>query len=256
VSSGTGPDLNRASELLAQARRGLVFTGAGVSTESGIRDFRGPNGLWKQYDPYKTADIRYFMEDPTRYWTISLERWRTYKEAHPNPGHYALAAMEEAGHVAAVVTQNTDGLHAAAGSTVIELHGNGREVVCLDCGGREPRASVQARLETEMPPHCRLCGGTFIKPAVVFFGEALPPGALTEAYARAAAADLVLVVGSSLQVYPAADIPLQGVRAGAPLIIVNEERTPFDELAQVVIRGKSGEVLPELLEKAQQRAGA
>jgi NAD-dependent deacetylase len=246
-----------AAELLARSRRGIVFTGAGVSTESGIRDFRGPNGLWKQYDPYKTADIRYFMEDPARYWTIALERWRTYKEAHPNPGHYAIAAMEEAGHVGAVVTQNTDGLHAAAGSrTVIELHGNGREVVCLDCGGREPRGAVQARLETEMPPRCRLCGGTFIKPAVVFFGEALPQAALVEAYARAAAADLVLVVGSSLQVYPAADIPLEAMRAGAPMIIVNEEPTPFDELAQVVIRAKSGAVLPDLLEQAQQLAGA
>ena len=159
--------------------------------------------------------------------------------------------------MSAVVTQNTDGLHAAAGSrTVIELHGNGSQVVCLDCGGREPRVDVQARLETEMPPRCRLCSGTFIKPAVVFFGEALPAGALDDAYAHAATADLVLVVGSSLQVYPAADIPMEGVRAGAPLIIVNEERTPFDELAQVVIRAKSGEALPQLLEKAQQLAGA
>ena len=107
-----------------------------------------------------------------------------------------------------------------------------------------------------MPPRCRLCSGTFIKPAVVFFGEALPAGALADAYAHAATADLVLVVGSSLQVYPAADIPMEGVRAGAPLIIVNEERTPFDELAQVVIRAKSGEALPQLLEKAQQLAGA
>jgi NAD-dependent deacetylase len=249
--------IDSAARLLARARRGLVFTGAGVSTESGIRDFRGPNGLWKQYDPYKTADIRYFMEDPARYWTISRERWSTYKQAHPNAGHYALAAMEEAGHVAAVVTQNTDGLHAAAGSRcVVEIHGNGREVVCLDCGGREPRADVQARLESEMPPVCRLCRGTFIKPAVVFFGEALPKPALVEAYARAGEADLVLVVGSSLQVYPAADIPLAGKRAGAPLIIVNEEATPFDELAEVVIRGKSGEVLPSLLEQSRELAGA
>jgi NAD-dependent deacetylase len=249
--------IESAARLLAGSRRGLVFTGAGVSTESGIRDFRGPNGLWKQYDPYKTADIRHFMEDPARYWTIARERWTTYKQAHPNAGHYALAAMEEAGHVGAVVTQNTDGLHAAAGSRrVIELHGNGREVVCLDCGGREPRADVQARLETEMPPRCRLCAGTFIKPAVVFFGEALPQRALLEAYGRAGEADLVLVVGSSLQVYPAADIPLAGKRAGAPLVIVNEEPTPFDELADVVIRGKSGEVLPSLLEKAQELAGA
>ncbi len=245
--------IDHAAQLLASARRGLVFTGAGVSTESGIRDFRGPNGLWKQYDPYKTADIRYFMEDPARYWTIARERWSTYTQAHPNAGHYALAAMEEAGHVSSVVTQNTDGLHAAAGSRrVIEIHGNGREVVCLDCGAREPRADVQARLEAEMPPLCRLCNGTFIKPAVVFFGEALPQRALIEAYARAGEADLVLVVGSSLQVYPAADIPLAGKRAGAPMVIVNEEPTPFDELADVVIRGKSGEVLPILLEKGQQ----
>jgi NAD-dependent deacetylase len=251
-----GTDLEAAAQLLAAARRGVVFTGAGVSTESGIRDFRGPNGVWKDHDPYKTSSIQAFLDDPSLYWSISRERWESYRQARPNAGHYAVAAMEEAGHVAGVVTQNTDGLHLEAGSRrVIELHGSGRSVVCLDCGGREPRIDVQARLDRELPPKCRLCGGGFIKPGVVFFGEPLPAEAIQGAYDLAAAADLMLVAGSSLLVYPAADVPLAAVRAGAPLVIVNEEATPFDRAARLVIRGRTGEVLPRLLELAQAAGG-
>lgn len=240
--------IERAAELLSAARRGLALTGAGVSAESGIRTFRGEGGLWTQYDPVKTASIDYFMADPSAYWKVSRERGRTALAARPNPGHIALAALEKAGLLAAIVTQNTDGLHGDSGSRrVIELHGSGRSVECLDCGEREPRSEVQARLAFEMPPRCRACGGTFLKPTVVFFGEAMPQDAVREAFELAREADVMLVVGSSLVVYPAADIPVVAMRSGARLIVVNAEPTPLDDRAEVVIRGRSGEVLPEIV---------
>jgi len=241
--------LEHAAELIAAARKGVAFTGAGVSAESGIRTFRGEGGLWRQYDPFKVSSIDYFLEDPSAYWSVSKERYETYRQARPNPGHVALAAMEEAGILAAVVTQNTDGLHLQAGSTnVIELHGSGRTVACLDCGAREPREDVQARLEREMPPRCKTCGGIHMKPTVVFFGEAMPPVAVERAFDAARGCDLMLVIGSSLVVYPAAGVPVTAAEAGAPLVIVNAEPTPLDEMAAAVIRGRSGEVLPRLLE--------
>jgi len=243
--------IERAAELLAAARRGVAFTGAGVSAESGIRTFRGENGLWRQYDPFKVSSIDHFLQDPSAYWTVSKERYETYRAARPNPGHVALAAMEQAGIVRAVVTQNTDGLHREAGSTeVIELHGSGRSVACLDCGAREGRAEVQARLALEMPPRCRTCGGVHIKPAVVFFGEPLPAEAVERAFTLARECDLMLVVGSSLVVYPANGVPVAAVDAGAPLVIVNAEPTPLDGVATAVIQGPSGEVLPRLLQLA------
>jgi NAD-dependent deacetylase len=237
----------RAAELLFAARKGVALTGAGVSAESGIPTFRGSGGLWSQYDPVKVASIDNFLRDPSAYWTVSKERGPAVLAARPNPGHHALAGLEKAGHLVALVTQNTDGLHQDAGSRhVIELHGSGRTVQCLDCGARERRADVQARLAAEMPPRCRTCGGVFLKPTVVLFGEAMPIPAVEEAFALARAADVMLVVGSSLVVYPAAHVPMAAVEAGAALIVVNAEPTPIDRFAEVVIRGRSGEVLPEL----------
>ena len=242
--------IERAAQLLSSARSGLALTGAGVSAESGIPTFRGEGGLWTQYDPVKVASIDYFLKDPSAYWSVSKNRGRVALAARPNAGHFALAALEEAGHLAAVVTQNTDGLHIDAGSRrVIEIHGSSRAVQCLDCGSREPRSEVQARLDVEMPPRCKVCGGTFLKPTVVLFGEPMPPLAVQEAYSLARAADVMLVVGSSLVVYPAADIPLEAVRAGAKLIVINAEPTPFDRLAEVVIHGRSGEILPEVVSR-------
>lgn len=243
--------VREAGRLVAAAARGVAFTGAGVSAESGHRTYRGEDGLWKEYDPVKVASIDAFLLDPAAYWEVAKVRWQSYVTARPNPGHLALAAMEEAGHLAAVVTQNVDGLHTAAGSRqVIELHGNGTSVRCLDCGAAEPRADVQARLDGEMPPRCRRCGGAHIKPAAVFFGEPLPAAGIEAAYELARSCDLMLVVGSSLVVFPAAYIPRQAVHQGAPLVIVNAEPTPLDAQAAVVIRGRSGEVLPMVLEAA------
>jgi NAD-dependent deacetylase len=241
----------RAAELLAGARTAVALTGAGISAESGIPTFRGEGGLWNRYDPIRVASIDTFMADPGAYWAVARERGPAVLAAEPNPGHYALAGLERAGYLVAVVTQNTDGLHQDAGSErVIELHGSGRTVQCLDCGTREPRVDVQRRLEFQMPPRCRVCGGAFLKPTVVLFGEAMPAGAVAEAEALAARADVMLIVGSSLVVYPAAELPLVALRSGAPLIVVNAEPTPYDSLAEVVIHGRSGEVLPELAYRA------
>ena len=237
-----------AAELLSAARRGVAFTGAGASAESGIPTFRGAGGLWTKYDPVKVASIDNFMQDPTAYWMVSKERGGIALAARPNPGHLALVALEAAGVLVAIVTQNTDGLHQASGSRrVVEVHGSSRTVQCLDCGTRESRAVVQARLAVQMPPLCKSCGGLFLKPTVVLFGEPMPLPAMHEALALAQSADVMLVVGSSLVVHPAADIPLAAVRAGASLIIINTEPTPFDSLAEVVIHGRAGEVLPAIL---------
>ena len=238
--------IQHAAELLSSARRGLALTGAGVSAESGIPTFRGEGGLWTKYDPVKVASINYFMADPAAYWKVSKES--VALAARPNPAHEALARLESEGHISAVATQNTDGLHQDSGSKrVIELHGSGRTVECLECGHREPRAMVQQRLEVEMPPRCSSCNGTFLKPTVVLFGEPMPQTAVQEAFELARQADVMLVVGSSLVVFPAAEVPLIAVRAGAAMIVINAEPTPVDRLAEVVIQGRAGEVLPEIL---------
>lgn len=241
-------EIERAAALLAAAHHGVALTGAGVSAESGIPTFRGEGGLWTQYDPVKVASIESFLADPAAYWTVARERGRAALVAKPNPGHVALADLEAAGRLVGVVTQNTDGLHQAAGSKhVVELHGSGRTVECLTCGRLEPRADVQARLDTEMPPRCRHCGGSVLKPTVVLFGEPMPAVAVEQAFDLASAADVMLVAGSSLVVFPAAEVPLVALRSGAKLIVVNAEPTPIDRLVEVVIRGRSGEVLPEIV---------
>ncbi len=240
--------IQRAAELLARARHGVALTGAGISAESGIPTFRGEGGLWTQYDPVKVASIDTFLADPTAYWTVSRERGRVALAAKPNAGHLALAELEAAGRLVGVVTQNTDGLHQAAGTRhVVELHGSGRTVECLTCGHLEPRVDVQARLDSQMPPRCQSCAGRLLKPTVVFFGEPMPPAAVEQAFDLALAADVMLVVGSSLVVFPAAEVPLVAARAGATLVVVNAEPTPIDRLAEVVIHGRSGEVLPAIV---------
>jgi NAD-dependent deacetylase len=234
----------------------VVLTGAGISAESGIPTFRGEGGLWTQYDPVKVATIDNFMADPGAYWAVARERGPAVLAAKPNAGHLALTGLQKAGHIIAVITQNTDGLHQDAGAeNVIELHGSGRTVECLDCGTRESRADVQQRLVFQLPPRCRICGGAFLKPTAVFFGEPMPEGAVAEAQRLASEADVMLVVGSSLVVFPAAQIPLFAVNARAPLVIVNAEPTPLDRLAEVVIRGRAGEVLPELAYRVIRPAG-
>ena len=248
MTTATDAALAEAATLLGGARAAIAFTGAGISVESGIPHFRGEGGLWTMFDPYKVAHIDTFRKDPAQYWTYSLNHRRT--DAEPNPAHRALVELERLGHLQAVVTQNTDGLHQKAGSSqVIELHGSSHAVVCLDCDSRFARDQVDRMNREHCPPSCPACGGRFLKPTVVLFGEALPKLALHDAQSLARAADVVLVVGSSLRVYPAAGIPRLAREHGAELCIVNAEPTPFDDLAAVVVHGKAGEILPQVVRR-------
>jgi NAD-dependent deacetylase len=248
MTAAIDTSLEQAAALLQPARSAIAFTGAGISVESGIPHFRGEGGLWTRFDPYKVAHIDTFRKDPAQYWSYSLEHRRP--DAQPNPAHRALVDLERRGQVRAVVTQNTDGLHQKAGSgQVIELHGSSRSVVCLDCEARFARADIDRLNRVHCPPSCPSCGGQFLKPTVVLFGEALPEAALREAQALARAADIVLIVGSSLQVYPAAGIPRLARQHGAQLCIINAEPTPYDDVAAAVIHGKAGEVLPEIVRR-------
>lgn len=248
-----GP-IDLARRLVAAARRITAFTGAGISAESGIPTYRGAGGLWGEYDPAKFADIGFFREDPSYYWRFFRDvRYRIVAEARPNPGHLALVELERRGKLQAVITQNIDGLHQAAGNTrVYELHGNTRWIDCLDCGATYDFAAIYEQVQTELPPPCRACGGR-LKPRVVFFGEALPERALRAAMAAATSCDLLLVVGSTLQVHPAASLPPMAKQVGARVVIVNVGPTAMDELADAFLDGPAGVVLPRLLEPPDDR---
>ena len=238
-------ELERAAEVIRSARHGMAFTGAGISAESGIPHFRGPGGLWERYDPYQIASIEQFHADPSVYWSYSKNHRRI--GAQPNPAHLALTRLEQGEFIESVVTQNTDGLHQRAGSRrVIELHGSSATVECLGCSSRFPRTEIDRLNLERCPPSCPACASAYLKPTVVFFGEPLPVEALAGAQAAAVQADIVLVVGSSLVVYPAASLPRIALEHGARLLIVNAEETPYDALAEVTLKGKAGEILPRL----------
>lgn len=242
------PAFERARELWAGARRAVAFTGAGISAESGIPTYRdAEDSLWSQVDPCKLADIGEFLRDPVPYWRFFQDvRYRAIHTAQPNPGHRALAALDRAGRLDAVLTQNIDGLHQAAGSReVVELHGNTRTIGCLQCGQSWSMDEVYAMLRRHLPPPCPACGGR-LKPKVVFFGEALPEEALARAADWVRGCDLLLAIGSSLSVYPAALLPLEARAHGAALVIVNRTPTPVDERADAVLHAAAGDALPRL----------
>jgi NAD-dependent protein deacetylase/lipoamidase len=245
--------LDRAVELLADRQKVVVFTGAGVSTESGIPDFRSPGGLWTRYDPRQLGFRRYLTDPGTRRlaWRLRCELFQL--DARPNPAHLACVRLAEAGRLAGVVTQNIDGLHLDAGlpaELVCEVHGTGRQVVCLDCGERGPMAAAVARVEAgEEDPPCRRCGG-ILKAATVSFGQPIPPAVWAAAERMTAGCDAFVAVGSTLIVRPAAGLPVQAKRRGASLLIVNREPTPLDGLADAVLHGEAGTLLPALVERA------
>src|SRR4051794_5618009 len=226
------------AELIRANQPCVVLTGAGVSTESGIPDFRSATGIWAQYDPYEVASIDAFRRDPARVWEFYALRLDVLSEAAPNPAHQALAELEARGLVEAVVTQNVDRLHAAAGSRdVVEVHGSLGRAACLSCGREEE--SVRELLPL---PRCVDCGAV-LKPGVVMFGELLPLAAIDRATALAQNAGLLLVVGTSLEVWPVAGLPEETLRHGGKLAIVNRERTPYDDRAHLAIRAGAGETL-------------
>jgi NAD-dependent deacetylase len=236
-------------DIARPARVISAFTGAGISTESGIPDYRGPGGVWERNAPPTLSDFRENPDTRRQYWQERRERYPVLRDTQPNSGHLALARLQSAGRLLYVITQNIDGLHQKAGSDperIIELHGTAHQVRCLDCGASWPADWIQARLEHEPLPTCEICGG-MIRAATVLFGQVMPQDALRRAFAVARSTDLMLVVGSSLVVQPAARLPQIAVASGAQLAIVNNEPTPLDSLADVVVRSNAGAVLWALM---------
>jgi len=234
------------AELVRRRQPFVVLTGAGISTESGIPDFRSATGIWANYDPMEYASIDAFRRDPVKVWEFYAKRFEVLTKAEPNEGHRALAELERRGLVRAVVTQNIDTLHERAGSRdVVEVHGSIRNADCLACGEQVPLDRVVALLADAPAPVCPRCG-EILKPGVVMFGELLPEGEIDRAFELAEQAALLLVVGSSLEVHPVAGLPETTLRAGGELAIVNRGGTPYDHQANMRIDGGAGETLRAL----------
>ena len=248
---------SQVADFILQSRRLVVFTGAGISTESGIPDFRGPQGLWSRFDPDDFTIEKFLsnVESRRKQWYIFKEGLMTDK-AVPNAAHVAIAELHEMGRLDCVITQNIDNLHQKAGvpdDRVFELHGNMQWAVCLECGRRYSFKEIKVRLDAgEDVPDCAGCHG-MLKPAIVMFGEQLPYDVLEEAGRRARSADLFIVIGSTLVVYPAAYMPLYAVQSGAKLVIVNIGETPLDQRASVCISAKAGETMAAIVNKVKEK---
>lgn len=236
-------------EIIGNSKQLVAFTGAGLSAESGIPTYRGAGGLWNRYDPSLYANYDYFLENPSYYWQFFRDiRYPSLKPAKPNAAHHALVELENQGILFQTITQNIDGLHQMAGqSKVCELHGNTRKIVCMDCKKKFPMEEIFEQIKKELPPHCT-CGG-FLKPDVVLFGEPLPQKALNDAWEAVQICDTFLVIGSSLLVYPAAQIPVAAKEKGAILVIINIDETPLDYRANLVIHKNASEVLSETIQQ-------
>ena len=232
--------------MVQRAQRAVVFTGAGISTESGIPDFRSPGGFWTRYKPIAFSDFLASEETRLEAWRRFLMIHQTIGEAQPGPGHLAVAGLVERGHVSHVITQNIDGLHAQAGvarDRIIEIHGNGTYAKCLSCGLRHEIDWVKAVIdEAGRAPACSGCGG-IVKSATISFGQSMPEQEMADARAATLNADLFISIGSSLQVFPAAGFPVLASHNRTPLVILNREETGLDGLAKLVIHADSGPVL-------------
>ncbi len=248
---------SRVADLIIQAKRVVVFTGAGISTESGIPDFRGPGGIWERFDPDDFTYQKFVKDAEAR-----RRQWRLFRRlsltAEPNPAHYAIAELYRLGKLDCVITQNVDNLHQRAGvldDRVFELHGNVRWLVCLGCRRRYPFEQIMARLDKgEEVPDCETCHG-ILKPDAVLFGEPLPEEVFQEAVTCSSRCGLFIVIGSTLVVYPAAYIPEYALDAGAKLVIVNLSATPLDKKAQVLVRVKAGKVMPKVVQQVKEKIG-
>jgi NAD-dependent deacetylase len=246
--------IENAAKQIHEAQKILVFTGAGLSTESGIADFRSPGGVWDRYDPSDFYFQKIISDERARekYWQMSTELYASMKDAVPNPAHRAVKELEDMGKLVAVVTQNIDSLHHKAGNSpdkIIEIHGSAFSVSCLSCGKKYDRDDIQKRLESGLRvPYCDDCSG-ILKPETISFGQAMPEDKMAAAFHFAEACDLCMVLGSSLVVYPAAAVPSHAVDSGAKLIIINRDETPQDGRADLVIRASLGETLGRIMEK-------
>ncbi len=248
-----GEAIKQLAEDIFRSKKTIALTGAGISVESGIPDFRSAGGLWSRYDPEEYAHIDGFRREPVKIWNMLREIIAVIEAASPNAGHKALAQLEEMGYLSSVITQNVDGLHQAAGSRhVIEFHGTNRYLVCLRCGYRGETKSFETQSAV---PYCPNCGAV-LKPDVVFFGEPIPADAMREAFEEARQADLVLVVGTSAVVFPASSIPSTAKEHGAKVVEVNLEETPLTgAVSDYIIKGPAGETLPEVVERIHGLAG-
>jgi len=250
---------DQVADLIVNAKRIVVFTGAGVSTESGIPDFRSPGGLWDRFDPDDFTYQKFISDASSRrkQWQL-LWKERLTGEVKPNPAHYAIAELDRLGKLDCVITQNVDNLHQKAGvpdDKVFELHGNMQWVICLNCGRRYSLEQIRIRLDAgEEIPDCEACHG-ILKPDIVLFGEALPEEVLREATFRSYDCDLFIVIGSTLIIYPAALMPIYATDAGAKLVIINLSATPMDQQATVLIRAKAGEAMPKVIQKVTKKIG-
>ncbi len=229
------------------AKKVVVLSGAGMSVESNIAPFRGPGGLWEKYDPVEYGHITTLRNAPEKAWMMLSEMQREIMKAKPNKGHYALAKLEEMGHIRSIITQNVDGLHHVAGSRdVIEFHGNLQSVICMDCNYTVPSSEVSL---DRIPPFCGKCNGP-VKPNAVFFGEAIPSEVIKRADQESNSCDLMLVVGTSAEVQPAASMPSLAKNAGAKVVEINISETPFTGyVSDYIIKGPAGDVLEKLLNK-------
>jgi NAD-dependent deacetylase len=245
-------DIDELARMIQSAKRAVVFTGAGISTECGIPDFRSPGGFWTRYKPIEFS--AYLASEETR-----LEAWRRYfmiydtvSHAVPGRGHKVIAKLYHSGKVSHIITQNIDDLHRASGvpaDAIIELHGNGSYAKCLSCGERYELAWARAKIDSEMrPPYCVACTG-IVKTATISFGQSMPDQEMADARAATINADLFLALGSSLQVFPAANFPIMAKSNRAKLVIVNREATGLDDLADLVVWGELGDILAATAEK-------
>jgi NAD-dependent deacetylase len=246
--------IDSVADIIIKSKKLVVFTGAGISTESGVSDFRSPGGIWDRFDPSE-LNFQSFMASEAgreKYWQFSKVLWPEIANAKPNPGHYAIAELHRLGKLDCVITQNIDGLHQKSGvpeEKVIELHGTLKWVICLECGLRYPREEIQARLDSGIKvPRCDSCGG-ITKPATISFGQPMPERETRQAEIKATTCDLFLVAGSSLVVYPAAQMPLIAKDNGAKLVIINLTPTPHDSYADIVINEKTGPVLSQIVDQ-------
>ncbi|MBW1999922.1 MAG: Sir2 family NAD-dependent protein deacetylase [Deltaproteobacteria bacterium] len=244
-------------ELIGSAGRILVFTGAGLSTESGIPDFRSPGGLWSKYDPSDFYYQRFISDERARekYWKMSSESYQLMKEARPNRGHLAIKKLEDMGKLLAIVTQNIDHLHHKAGNSpekIIEIHGTAFSVSCLKCGKKYDRDLIEERISSgTQVPYCDECSG-ILKPETISFGQAMPRDKMELAMRHARECDLCIVLGSSLVVYPAASVPVQARDSGSRLMIINRDETPLDRDADLVIHESIGKALGAIMDAMEQ----
>lgn len=248
--------IQQIADLIVQSNTIVAFTGAGVSTESGVPDFRSPGGVWTKFDPREFTFDRFVGEIEVRRKAWQFFRAIPWTTVEPNRAHYALAELEKMGKLDCVITQNIDGLHQMAGNSpdrVIELHGTTRFVTCLECSKRWTREEIEQWLDEGVEiPMCDSCGG-IMKSATISFGQAMPIEEMMESERRSRQSDLCIVIGSSLVVYPAASMPIYAVQSGAKLVIINRDPTPFDEMAIVVINESAGDVMTGILEKVKSR---